>query len=438
MKIIDLGMAVWSEKSSLHEKMILAGNVIEKLSAKIIVIYGAGAVGHSLLESLQRHKITPAVFIDKEYETIKTVNGIAVKSPESLAEFDADTSLLIIAINAEVIRRVKDSVYENIDRYNPNLTVVEDGAELVYAMNFSYCNQALQRGESLDLVHCLNCSAETKHCDIYENYLREIAILPSKKITEPSKKFDWFGYIMGQYCTLKCKHCCEHVPYMKNPVFVKKETIIEDCKKVAEACDFLRYIELIGGEPFLHPNFVNVLKELLEIKNVGYIKTFTNGTVVPSDELCDVLKNRRIVINFSNYTDQVKGKLLHNIYATINKLKKNNIPYIFSTSKLWTDWGGFELREKTDEQLKRDFRDCFCSNCHRLFNGIMYRCPHQYAGLALKKMQFIEGEYVEIHRLSNQELADALNKLEAVDFTDGCRRCDMPYDCPIVPAGLQL
>lgn len=127
MKIIDLGMAVWSEKSSLHEKMILAGNVIEKLSAKIIVIYGAGAVGHSLLESLQRHKITPAVFIDKEYETIKTVNGIAVKSPESLAEFDADTSLLIIAINAEVIRRVKDSVYENIDRYNPNLTVVEDG-----------------------------------------------------------------------------------------------------------------------------------------------------------------------------------------------------------------------------------------------------------------------------------------------------------------------
>ena len=243
---------------------------------------------------------------------------------------------------------------------------------------------------------------------------------------------------MGQHCSLKCKDCCECVPYFKDPVFSECSTILSDCSKIAASCEFIRYIELVGGEPFLHPQFQQVLEGLLQIENVGYIKIFTNGTIVPKGELLNILKDPRIVLNVSNYTAQAKGRLLENIYKTMSLLNENGIRYVYSESKEWTDWGGFHDRGRTEEQLIENFSHCFIANCHRVFQGKLYRCPRQYAGIQQGKMELTEGEYVDLNRCASEDLARELDAFEELLFTDGCRRCDMPFDCPVIPAGIQL
>lgn len=191
--------------------------------------------------------------------------------------------------------------------------MIHTGIQVNSLLRFVDCRGRLERDTGFHLAECLDCGAETELCPIYQEYLRRIA--PGWKVLakEPSRKFDWFGYIMGQYCSLKCQDCCEHVPYFDHPVFSKCEDILSDCSKLAASSEFIRYIELIGGEPFLHPRFKQVLEGLLRIENVGYIKIFTNGTVVPKEEVLEVLRNPRIVINLSNYTAQAKGVQLENI-----------------------------------------------------------------------------------------------------------------------------
>lgn len=422
----------------LAEKQRYAAAFMEALRPFRIVIYGAGAAGVSLLHSLRLHNIEPLFFVDRRWQECGSTDDLVMRGPEALRDADSPDTLVILAINAEVIRKFNQGPLENIQKYAPHAVVIHTGIQVNSLLRFVDCRGRLERGADFHLVECLDCGAETELCPIYQEYLRQIT--PGRKVLakEPSRKFDWFGYIMGQYCSLKCRDCCEHVPYFDYPVFSKYEDILSDCSKLAASSEFIRYIELIGGEPFLHPQFEQVLEGLLRIENVGYIKIFTNGTVVPKEELLEILRDPRIVINLSNYTAQAKGVQLENILHTREVLAAQGIRYVYSESKEWTDWGDFHDRGYTDEELADHAAHCFCYNCHRVFQGKLYRCPHQYAGIQRGRMALREGEYIDLNTCDPDELARKLDAFEELPFTDGCRRCDMPFDCPVVPAGIQL
>lgn len=432
--VVDRYMA----SDTLEERKKYALEFIAAIQTLHIVIYGAGAVGCSLLHSLRRQGIEPLFFVDRRWQECSSLDGAALQSPKALENVNNRDTLVIMAINAEVIREFNHEPIENIRKYCPDAAVLYTGIHVNSLLRFADCFSKLEHGAAFDLVECLNCGAETELCHIYQEYLFQIAPGRKRLAKAPSKKFDWFGYIMGQHCSLKCRDCCECVPYFKDPVFSECSTILSDCSKIAASCEFIRYIELVGGEPFLHPQFQQVLEGLLQIENVGYIKIFTNGTIVPKGGLLNILKDPRIVLNVSNYTAQAKGRLLENIYKTMSLLNENGIRYVYSESKEWTDWGGFHDRGRTEDTLRNNAAHCFCYNCHRVFQGKLFRCPHQYAGIQQGKMEPIEGEYVDLNRCSSEDLARELDAFEELPFTDGCRRCDMPFDCPVIPAGIQL
>lgn len=423
---------------NLAEKQRYAAEFMTALRPFQIVIYGAGAAGVSLLRSLRLHHIEPLFFVDRRWHECESTEGLSMRGPEALREVDSPDTLVILAINAEVIRRFNQGPLDNIQHYCPHAVVIHTGIRVNSLLRFIDCHRRLESGTGFCLAECLDCGAETDFCPVYQEYLRQIA--PGRQVLaeKPSRKFDWFGYIMGQHCSLKCKDCCERVPYFDHPVFSKYEEILSDCTKLAASSEFIRYIELIGGEPFLHPQFQKVLEGLLQIENVGYVKVFTNGTVVPKDGVLELLKNPRIVVNLSNYTAQAKGIQLENIRRTCEVLEANGIRYIYSESKEWTDWGDFHDRGRSDAELTYNASHCFCYNCHRVFQGKIYHCPRQYAGIQQDKLSLIEGEYIDLNVCTPNELARKLDAFEELPFTDGCQHCDMPFDCPVVPAGVQL
>ncbi|MCM1302703.1 MAG: radical SAM protein [Lachnospiraceae bacterium] len=423
-----------------QEKGEISEKIRNALQGKKIVIYGAGATGKALADVFAQLNIKIAFYVDRKSGDIKEINGIPVFGVEKLQQHNEKNILVIVSIDTQLFLEFQDEIERNINKFCPQSVVIPYGRDLILALRYGICRDRFLSGHEFEIVECINCGAENRRCEIFDEYLKKLA---SKSVLDKSgyklKYNKFFGYILSNICSLKCKHCCEMVPYYNEKAFVKADVVVENCRKIADACQFTMYIELIGGEPFLHPEIAYILEELLKIDDVGYVKIFTNGTVVPDAQLCKVLKNPRIVVVWSNYQDTLQGILLDNVNKTREIFAKEGIKYIYSMSKTWLDFSSFDYVNKSEEDLENDFEDCFIANCHRLFEGVLYRCPHQYAAARLNKIDVGENDCVNIEECASlEELSEKLYHFKNLRYVDACRYCVVPYKAQEVPAGEQL
>lgn len=94
----------------------------------------------------------------------------------------------------------------------------------------------------------------------------------------------WFQ-LSNVSCNIKCKHCyldCHHDIKKKN--FLSLEKIQENLNQNLKN---LKTIYLSGGEPFLHPNFNEIVNKALKKADV---KIFSNGTLI-SEKKLKILKS---------------------------------------------------------------------------------------------------------------------------------------------------
>ncbi len=433
MLINNAMLKTTSCSNDLEKISTLAYQLVQELKKKYVVIYPAGYVGQLLQKTLSAYGVTTEIFLDRDTEKILKTISIPIVNPTRSTDLP-DNSVVLVSAN---LHSMADQLSNTVKQYNDKLTIL-NGFEINRALRHSICSRKLANEIPFDLIECENCGFERHGCSICTKYLKRVAGSKTLENDWRSKSFDWFGYIVGQVCTLKCIHCCEAIPFLKDHKFVPIDVIVADIQKVASSSRFLTFVELIGGEPFLHPDYPDLLKELLKIKNIGYIKSFTNGTVVPDEELCQIMKNPRFMLQISNYEKQATGKLLENINNTRQILKEQNIQYIFTQNFEWQDFSLFDLHNEDEKSIKKVFKACPLHCCNRLFNGNLYRCPHQYAGVELGKLKKLEVESIEINKLDEKSLARALEAFENVEYIDACRYCTMPFDAQTVPAGLQL
>ncbi len=425
-------------KSDNEKRKKIEETIKEQLLQKKIVLYGAGAIGRTLKRIFDKLGLKIEFFIDKKYKEIRKVEDILVKSPQNLEEVNSDEYLIIICVASDIILYYQKEIDFLLENYCPLADYIKNGRELAYLLKYCLCGEDIKKGKNLDLIECINCGYETRGCEICDSYLRNQICTLSDKMLYKKRKFEsFFGYILGNYCTLQCKNCNEMIPYYKERDFVNKDEVLKDCKHLIASCVFLPCLELVGGEPFLYPELEELLEELLKIKNLGYIKIFTNGTVVPKDSLCEILKNKRIVINLSNYTEAVQGELLSRIYKTREKLEQAGISYISSYAKTWLDFN-FDDKGRNEKELQHNFSNCNSANCHRLYRGVLYRCHHQYAGVRLEKFDRKETDIIQIHKYTIEELREKCDEFEELLYIDACRYCNWPFDVKEVPAAEQV
>lgn len=413
---------------------------MEKLQEKInflkerkVYLYGAGSYGRMLLEALQINGIEAAGFIDRYAKKIQKIENLNVYEPAYLKQLKKEECVIILATN---LLSVADSMERDVINLNSELYIMKEGFLLGRELRIPHCKKKLMDGIEFDIGDCVSCGSEDHDCEICIEYLKKIS-KPDLNIYG-SKKYDRIGYIMGQFCSLKCKYCFEGVPRIQHGIFTEAETILKDVQKFANGCYFLKYVELIGGEPFLHPEFKNILKGLLALRNIGYIQIFTNATIVPDEELIQILKSPRIIIQVSDYYDFVDEQKKQKIKKTKELLVSNGIYYKFIANGSWLDMNCFEELEKSEEEVKRCILSCGLSKCHRLFQGRLYKCPHQYTGVQQGKLQLFEGEYVDIHKYSDEELAKQLESLKMITYLDACKHCAIIDKAIVVPPGEQI
>ncbi len=200
-----------------------------------------------------------------------------------------------------------------------------------------------------------------------------IDILRGKKKLFPKQQINFLVFWVGTKCTLKCRYCCNLIPYMKQISF-DSDLILKDLEFITQNSK-VKKLQIQGGEPFTHPDIVKILDFVSKLNNIKNIDIATNGTVNLQQEIIDALKrNSKIKVRISNY--KCTEKLRENF---CEKLSKNNIPYrlyeFMYKNNTWFYSGWLNERyEKDDEIVQKIYNNCDNKDCTTLVNGKILAC----------------------------------------------------------------
>ncbi len=405
------------------------------LSNEKIVLWGAGTVGRVFYLLLKELGISIEAVVDKKGEDISFLDGIKVLSicEEQLGEKLKD-ALVIATVN----RNVYAEIEQDIILKKGNLSNVICGHNIHMVAQSALCmSKACNNVGEISLKNCYECTCLDNTCKSLARYLKRINNYDESQAMG-TEQIEMIGYLLSNICTLNCKNCCESVPYMEKGQkhFVSADVVLSDIRKMSAACRFLILLEFIGGEPFLHPELPYIIQEALKINNIGMIHIFTNGTIVPSDELCKVLSNGRVTVYLSNYQASYPERFITIPRQTAAKLEESGVQYFYGKKQDWKDFSSYDFQDDTSDELLIRYKDCFLHNCNRLMEGKLYVCPHQYAGIKLGKLS--ERNVVDIHNYTDEQLAEILGEFKNYSFIDACRYCTMPYKAKTVISGEQF
>lgn len=170
-------------------------------------------------------------------------------------------------------------------------------------------------------------------------------------------------------CTLNCKNCNMFIPYHKDHKTSFHENI-DNLKKSVD--DFFNNIDkvfkfvLLGGEPFLYKD-LEILIDYIKMNysdRIDSLEFFTNGSVIPNDNLLEKINKYNITLNISDYTSSVNYTSKLDLF--LEKIKSFNIRYRISSNMNWVDfllpYSNFKIeKEKIKEHML---------NCSPAFKGL--------------------------------------------------------------------
>ncbi len=193
-----------------------------------------------------------------------------------------------------------------------------------------------------------------------------------------------------QRCNLRCKNCVFMMPYFEHPVDFDIEDTLKYMRKLLDCVDSIQIFRILGGEPFLYRDIKPIICEALSSKKIRTVEIVTNGTIVPPEELLDVLKNSKLKIQISDY-----GKLSRNKEKIKELCDREGITCIIrgSDEKNWFDAGDLHFRGRNQKELRKQFKKCgeICRNLH---DGKLYFCPRAAFGTKLG-IPDVSSDYVD-------------------------------------------
>ena len=233
-------------------------------------------------------------------------------------------------------------------------------------------------------------------------------------------------------CNLRCKGCSSLLPLFTHPKDIDISQIINDCNVFFSGID--ECIRLtIGGEPFLYPQLKELLEYLINEPKLLGIMLITNGMLIPRDEVINLLKNKKIFIEVSDY-----GKL-EQMSKMVSVLENNGINFVVLTEQKWTDMGGIEFRNRSIDELRFVYLNCDQSRVIKgMHDGRFHTCARSARMLSLGAYKS-DNDYFELKCEDAEEsIRNKLMDIFYSDHADACNYCDLgALPTRVIEAGIQ-
>lgn len=222
-------------------------------------------------------------------------------------------------------------------------------------------------------------------------------------------------------CTLKCKDCSNGIPYRKKLFVTDPKQFVNDLSRITELTPVYQLV-IHGGEALLDRNLPEELYHVAENPNVAVIVLITNGTLIPSDDVVEALKETGTILMISDY-----GEHSPKLEDIIRMSGKEGIPCEpYERAKEWSVYGEWERHHRSEEENRQIARDCFFgTKCIYIYDGTLYCCSRTMAAVA-------QEESVEAASYNCMPIDESLTKENLFNLINGkelyrmCDYCDWP------------
>ena len=241
-------------------------------------------------------------------------------------------------------------------------------------------------------------------------------------------------------CNLNCRDCLNFTPHIKEHVVDDIESVKHDIDLLFNSVDLIYRLQITGGEPLLYKN----LKEVFNYIDENYrhkifrLEMVTNGTIVPSDEICSFLHDKDIYVFLDDYRMSLSNGE-ERYEAVRNQLEKFDVTYEDNHVDLWirmypgsyapTDFydGLLDSNSLLSNEMKLVEKFTACNNpWTSLHHGKLSSC--NYAMYA-EKAGICKGdtsEYYDLegyNEMKKHELIEFRLRYNLKGYTEFCKQC---------------
>jgi organic radical activating enzyme len=241
--------------------------------------------------------------------------------------------------------------------------------------------------------------------------------------------------LVTEKCNLACSFCNMFIPHYELPKHRDIQIILSDIDSYFNLVDYVSIFHLVGGEPFLHPNIKNIIEYILE-KYSDKIDKFiitTNGTVLPREEILEVLKNNNVILSISNYSNKLE-KLKSKVERVVDTYKISNINHYVRNNIEWYDFGDLRIKNNmSEEELINHFDSC-TAPFRGLNDGKFYYCHLNTSAVLTKLFPLNDNDYVNLSDVSSEDLIKfdlGFTELGYITFCDNCNGCNTGIKIPV-------
>ncbi len=181
----------------------------------------------------------------------------------------------------------------------------------------------------------------------------------------------YFLYEIVHHCNLNCKGC-DHCAPIAEEEFVNLKQFENDLKKIKKTFNSINAFSIMGGEPLLHPQLIEIIKISRKILKKTVILIYTNGINLENqpEKFWEICKKNKIEIILTKY------KINLNIENIFKLAEKNNVKIFIEKNKEKEFFHKIKFNLDASENEYNSYKDCYQGHvCHQLENGILYKCP---------------------------------------------------------------
>lgn len=221
-------------------------------------------------------------------------------------------------------------------------------------------------------------------------------------------------------CQLSCRSCNHFVPLQRNKrTDIEPEAMQKDLERLGKIAHAEAYA-LIGGEPLLHKQFMDILQVAKFSGIADIVEVWTNGLLLRKqpDAFWKAMNRHKIVLS------AYPGKINDSDIAWIkSKCLENGVQLGIKDARHLNYYTALLTRPKTDEQAHYAYKNCW----YRTFTfvvdgGYFYRCcttpfiPSLLLGMPK------ETDGLSLSRITEKKLQDFLDQPET---PRSCKVCGM-------------
>lgn len=391
----------------MHQVDNTRENFISEMSGKQLICFGAGRFLKNIKGFLESEHLCITHLIDNNQDKWGTYfENIRIENPSILDECSGEKYIILISVKNFV-----DEIREQIERDYPHMFVIfkwpletkefrEFDDKMWYERIYEPCRI---------LYNNIAADYDAKKREIYLSQKKDL-LLDREKVVLPRTPI-----MITTRCTLRCKECSNLMPYYKSPRDYDADEIIGCIRNICNAVDEWICCELVGGEPFLYHELAKILRYVLNEKKIQYVEFTTNASVVPNQEILELLNNKKTYIKISRYPGLIDPSRL------IEQLDKYSIRYTLLENIRWSKTGKLTTRERTIVEIQSQYLNCVTAKlCRTILNNKLYVCAK---AASLAELGYVEGlESVDLTDTDN--LREKISDFLRIPYSEACNYCD--------------